>query len=533
MNQILKISRSILLLFLSAGLLGANPALQIETILDDPSHRFLGGSSLESKDIYSPQARWALEEAVKFEQDGDLEKRDRFLSIALVYLERHDFQNFSRQKEARLSLSPRAPSESGNDKKQKEIFDRLYTEQGLFDPGARKVVDGAVKASEDMESWFIAFLEKTKLLSKNYRELNDKLREKYPHLSPGQLSDYLIKNAARMTMGVGFVAALPGVFPGAGTVAQLAVNVGTMVPDIIFLFKKQATLIFRIAEIYGKDMQEEERVTEAMILFGIASGVSAATRALEQNLENKLTIYVRAKVTPDLVKRGIEKAGTLHPIIKDILVTLFQKKAITEATVEKTLVGLIPLVGAGISGGMNYMFTSKVGKIAKEFYSDSTAKNLEAMNNLRLAKVELAMFRALILTMNADGLQKPEELMILRKVMALFPHNNGLVERMLAGEDDLIAKFDYDISSESEIVKEQILYSVTAMQYVDQEKGPEEIDLHDKIIEKFKVDQKVAERVEIRVRTEKQAGGNALKSFMGRAYWTYQKMIGARQEPEF
>lgn len=179
------------------------------------------------------------------------------------------------------------------------------------------------------------------------------------------------------------------------------------------------------------------------------------------------------------------------------------------------------------------MFTSKVGKIAKEFYSDSTAKNLEAMNNLRLAKVELAMFRALILTMNADGLQKPEELMILRKVMALFPHNNGLVERMLAGEDDLIAKFDYDISSESEIVKEQILYSVTAMQYVDQEKGPEEIDLHDKIIEKFKVDQKVAERVEIRVRTEKQAGGNALKSFMGRAYWTYQKMIGARQEPEF
>jgi len=531
MNRILKFLPLIIGLNLCVNILMAGPSLQIEAILDNPTEEMIEESDLQVSDIHNPQARWALEEAIQFEKKGDLQKRNQFLSMSLVFLERHDFQNFSRQQAVRRSLSPSAP-ESGEEKK-KKIFERLYSEEGLFDPEVRKTLDGAVKSSEDMESWFLEFLKKTKLLAKDYKQLNNKLREKYPHLSKGQLADYLIKNSAQLTAGVGFVAALPGVFPGAGTAAQVAVNIGTMVPDIIFLFKKQATLIFRIAEIYGKDMQEEERVTEAMILFGVASGVSAAIRALEQNIENKITIYAKAKITPDLVKRGIEKAGQLHPIIKDILVTLFQKKAISESTIEKAVVGIIPLVGAGISGGMNYMFTRKVGRIAKEFYSDSTTKNLEAMNNLKIAKVELAMFRALVLTMNADGIQKPEELMILNKILGMFPHNKHLVERMIAGEEDLIAKLDYDVSKESDLVKEQIVYSITAMQYVDQEKGPEEIDLHDQVLEAFQLDPSVAEKIEIRVRSEKQAGGNPLKSFMGRAYWTYQKMIGAREAPEF
>ena len=521
----------IVFLVLSHVLIHAGPSLLIESILDDPTEKLISEAGLDLGEIHNPQARWAVEQAMNFESSGNMDKRNQFLSMSLVFLERHDFQNFSRQQAVRKQMAPSAPQST--EAKRQQIFERLYSEEGLFDPEVRKNLDLAVQSSEDMESWFLEFLKKTKLLAKDYKQLNDQLRAKFPHLSKGQLADHLIQNSAQLTAGVGFVAALPGVFPGAGTAAQLAVNVGTMVPDIIFLFKKQATLIFRIAEIYGKDMAEEERVTEAMILFGVASGVSAAIRALEQSLENKFTIYAQAKITPELVRKGIEKAGSLHPIIKDILVTLFQKKAISEATLEKAVLGIIPLVGAGISGGMNYLFTRKVGRIAKEFYSDSTTKNLEAMNNLKIAKVELAMFRALVLTMNADGIQKPEELMILKKILAMFPHNKNLVERMIAGEKDLISKLDYDISNESDLVKEQIVYSLTAMQYVDQEKGPEEIDLHDKVIEAFKMDPSVAEKIEIRVRSEKQVSGNPLKSFMGKAYWTYQKMIGAEESPEF
>ena len=53
-------------------------------------------------------------------------------------------------------------------------------------------------------------------------------------------------------------------------------------------------------------------------------------------------------------------------------------------------------------------------------------------------------------------------------------------------------KLDYDISNESINVKEQILQSVISLSYVDSEKGPEEVDLQSKMIEKFDIPQKVA-----------------------------------------
>ena len=511
-----------------------DPARQIEFFLSGSHPGTLASLELDRDRLYSPQAGWALDQALSHESKGDNQGRGKFLSLSLYYLEAVKFENFKRQRLQEARRSPQSPdSQSDRPQDQKNIFERLYEGQGLIDPKLQKSLGDAAQAQVDFESWFLGFLDKLGLLEKNYKELNDKLRAKYPHLTEAELADVLIDRSARLTAGVGFVASLPGVFPGAGTATQLVVNVSTMIPDLIYLFKHQATLVYRIAELYGKDLKEEDRQTEALILFGIASGVSAASRALEQSLENKIGIYIRAKVTRESVRQGIVKAGTLHPLIKDILTTLFQRKAITEATVEKSLVSLVPLVGAGVSGAMNYMFTQKVGDVAKEFYSDTGAKTLEAINNLNLARVELAMFRALVLVMNADGLQKPLETMALEKVLSRFPHNRKLVERMVEGENDLIEKVDYDLSQESDIVKEHILYALASMEYVDGEKGPEEIDLHAQIVEKFVISKKMDEQIEIRVRKEKDVETNFLKSVIDRGYWLYKKAIGAKDAPDF
>jgi uncharacterized protein (DUF697 family) len=514
--------------------ISANPASKIEFFLLNPGEQTLASLQLGTKDLYSPEAKWAIGQALLQESKGNDQGRDKFLSLGLFYLEAATFENFKRQRSQARKRNPQAPGlEADAAKDQKKIFKRLYEGQGLMDPKLQKTVGDAAQAQVDFEGWFLGFLNKLGLLEKNYKEQNDKLRAKYPHLTEAELADILIDRSARLTAGVGFVASLPGIFPGAGTATQLVVNVSTMIPDMIYLFKHQATLVYRIAELYGKDLKDEDRQTEALILFGIASGVSAAARALEQSLENKIGIYIRAKVTTESVRQGIARVGTLHPLVKDILTTLFQRKAITEATVEKSLVGLVPLVGAGVSGAMNYMFTQKVGDVAKEFYSDTGAKTLEAINNLNLARVELAMFRALILVMNADGLQKPIEKMALQKVLSRFPHNRKLVERMVEGELDLIEKVDYDLSKESDIVKEHILYSLASMEYVDGEKGPEEIDLHSQIIRKFVISKKMDEKVEIRVRKEKDVGSNFLKSIIDRGYWFYQKAIGAKTPMDF
>jgi hypothetical protein len=234
-----------------------------------------------------------------------------------------------------------------------------------------------------------------------------------------------------------------------------------------------------------------------------------------------------------MVVRGITQLGTLHPLLADILKTLFSEKFITEAAVQDAVLGVIPLIGAGISGATNYVFTRKVGHIAKVFYGDDSTDKLEAVNSLRLPKVELAMFRALVLAILADGTKNEAEVLALNNFLKKFPHNRALVEGMLDGDQDLLNKCDYDITNESMAVKEQILYAVVVMQYIDGEKGPEEIEQHDKIIEKFAIPEETARRIEIQVRKDRNFESNGVKSFVGKAYRSYQKLIGAREEVEF
>ena len=51
---------------------------------------------------------------------------------------------------------------------------------------------------------------------------------------------------------------------------------------------------------------------------------------------------------------------------------------------------------------------------------------------MRLPKVELAMFRGLVMMMNADKVQSPVEILAIEKVVARFPHNHKIVQRLIS-----------------------------------------------------------------------------------------------------
>jgi uncharacterized protein (DUF697 family) len=513
---------------LLASSYAANPTFEIEEVLLESPHSDVNLEEVR-KSTGNLKVRYAIRKAESAQEQGDFEARNKFLYMSLNYLEEDEIHTYERQVTA---TGPRAAESSA---KFQAIYGKegLHGKDGMLSDANKGVIDDAVDTVINTEQWFVGMLEKLGILSKNYKELNDKLRTKYPHLSRDELADHLIKRSAILTGGVGLVSSLPSMIIPGGGAAKVAMSVGTMVPDMIYMFKKQATLIFRIAEIYGQDIKEDDRLTEALILFGVASGVSTATKALEKYLEQGITIYVKEKISKEAVQRGITRLGTLNPIIQDVLSTLFSKKFISEAQLEGAVTSIVPFIGAGVSGAMNYVFTKKVGQIAKVFYGDNSSERLEAINNLKLPKVELALFRALVKVIMADGLKKEVEILALNKFLDKFQHNRKLVERMLAGEEDLTAQLDFDISKESPMVKEQILYAVTVMEYVDQEKGPEEIELHDKIVEKFGIDQHLASEVEIRVKKEKNFSGNVVKSFFSGLYNKYQKAIGAQDAIDF
>ncbi|MCJ8346206.1 EcsC family protein [bacterium] len=527
-NHIKKLCSVMLMgLVASAHLSFANPILELEEAILGSENSEVKISSLAAFKSSNRRVQSALEQAKVLQEHGDLDLRDRFLSLALISLENEEI-GFSKIRKS----GPRAAESSKTNK-----FASLYGEGGITDKKTQGIIGAAVDQSIETDRWFVDMLKKLGLLAKNYPELNDKLRKKFPHLNNDELADYIIKQSARLTAGVGFAAALPGIVPGAGTAAQVYVNIGTMIPDMIYMFKKEATMIFRLAELYGKSMDEEERVTEALILFGIASGVTGATRALEQFMENSIATYVQKSITPQAIKMAtvnLAKSNLkINRYIAKVIQDLITKGLLSEAIIEKSIVSLIPLVGAGISGAMNYIFTKKVGQIAKAFYSDESTKRLEAINNLSLPKVELAMFRAIVKVINADGVQNPIEIVALKKLVGKFQHNRKIVDRMLAGDEELMKKVDYDISGESDVVKEQILQAITIMEYIDLEKGPEEIELHEKILEKFKIDKKQAELVEIRVKKQKKISRTSFKNFFSGVYRKYQKCVGSKKEVQF
>jgi hypothetical protein len=71
------------------------------------------------------------------------------------------------------------------------------------------------------------------------------------------------------------------------------------------------------------------------------------------------------------------------------------------------------------------------------------------------------------------------------------------------------------------------------MQFVDNERHPAEVELHEKILEKFQISQDLAKEVEGRVREERSISTEADAGILSKVYRQYQKAIGAREEVEF
>jgi uncharacterized protein (DUF697 family)/arsenate reductase-like glutaredoxin family protein len=480
----------------------------IETILHYSSESHVTRDELGVDEINCEKSVWALEKALGFQQSGDMEMRNQFLSIALVFLERARFRN-------KLLNQPSSPKSSK--------FSRLYGNKGIIKNDINE--SDSSPDRHDLEKWVSSLLKNLGLLDKKYARLNDKLREQYPHLSREQLADHLIRESSLLTAGVGFAVTLPGAIPGVGTMSQIAVNAGTLVPDMIFLFKKQVTLIFRIAEIYGKDLKEDERVTEALILFGIASGVSSGMRSLERYLQYGVSRYVHFHLSQEVVKKYTCSVAEVNHLVGKILCAALRKKILSAKSIQKVMTSMIPVIGATMSGSLNYLFTRKVGNLAKTLYGDVASDKLEVINSLKMPHIELAMFRYLVLAMKSDGKTDPLELLTLKRMSTLYPQDVELINRIVKGDEELMDKIKYDLSSENMKVRELVLYSVTAMEYADGNKNPDEISFHKKLIEELKIPKNVAAQVEIEVRKNKLVDTSTTVNKIKNSYHGYRNFI--------
>ena len=184
----------------------------------------------------------------------------------------------------------------------------------------------------------------------------DLLRLSQPWLTPDRLSKLYAKKIRNKYTSVGVVTSLPGVIPGMGTLAQAAVETGSVSADLFLMLRWMASLCYGTAYIYGKDLQYEFEAEFTTVL-----GLWSCELSLEEvnACRNKtLTLGHFDKHMADRIKNRMnQKVGRK-------LVAKYGSKRAGSAIGK-----LIPFgIGAVVGGTFNYNTMHKFGRMADDYF---------------------------------------------------------------------------------------------------------------------------------------------------------------------
>lgn len=186
----------------------------------------------------------------------------------------------------------------------------------------------------------------------------DQLKLKNPGKLPAELAKLYLMQVRRRYTGVGVVSALPGVIPGLGTVAQIAVEAGSISAEVLLMLRWMASLTYGTGLIYGQDTEDDFEGRFTLVL-GLWSGVVVPEKATLA-LGEKLSVnHFDQHITDRIRNRMQQKIGLK-------LVTKYGSKRGGVA-----LGTLIPFgIGAAVGGAFNYSVMSRFGKAAEDYFKN-------------------------------------------------------------------------------------------------------------------------------------------------------------------
>lgn len=177
-----------------------------------------------------------------------------------------------------------------------------------------------------------------------------------PHRAPHELSQILIKKTRNKYASVGAVTALPGVIPGLGTAAQIAVEAGAISADVVLMLRWMASVCYATGLIYGKDT-EHEFEQEYTIVLGIWAEVILPEKAAIAKGEKLVITHFNRHITERIQNRMRQK------IARKLAAKYGAKRG------GAVLGRLIPFgVGAIVGGIFNYTTMQKFGNAADSYF---------------------------------------------------------------------------------------------------------------------------------------------------------------------
>lgn len=185
------------------------------------------------------------------------------------------------------------------------------------------------------------------------------LRLKNPDKSPAELAKIYSSKVRNKYTSVGVATALPGVIPGLGTVAQIAVEAGAVSADLILMLRWMAAVCYGTGLIYGKDTKADFE-DEFTVVLGIWAGVVIPEKAAVSKGEKISIQHFDKHITDRIRNRMNQKIGRK-------LVTKYGSKRGGAA-----LGRLVPFgVGAVVGGTFNYITLQRFSKAADDYFRNS------------------------------------------------------------------------------------------------------------------------------------------------------------------
>ena len=212
------------------------------------------------------------------------------------------------------------------------------------------------------KSTLIQVLEKAKVMP-DPGEIEQRvrvLRARQPSAEPKALSTTVVSGTTKRMTGLGVVAALPGVVPGLGTGAQVAVTGTTAGGELWVILRNLTAMQLTVAGLYGHDIRHPDRRDELVIVWGLETGVVIPAAEAGKRIGTKIAVkQFNQHVSGALLRKINQQLGT----------TVVTKWGTKRGGV--ALGKLIPLgVGTTISGGMNYLAAKSFGRALMRYYDD-------------------------------------------------------------------------------------------------------------------------------------------------------------------
>lgn len=172
-----------------------------------------------------------------------------------------------------------------------------------------------------------------------------KLRRDNPQMDNNELCQLIIQERCLMCAASGTLTTLPAIVPVVGTITTL---VGGIAIDVSMVTYFMIRMIMEIAAIYERNIFSHGISREAVWVFASAVGAGAASKTISR-------VSVAQMGNQALVK-----------LIQQALLSLGIRSS------SRIAVRIIPLIGAGIAGSINYFICKKVGNWAREYYQSES-----------------------------------------------------------------------------------------------------------------------------------------------------------------